>query len=84
MAVLFLIGQMVEDIGHLILMPFQQSAKLKLVVVMVIYPVLFTTLQFILTDNFIKKNENEKNINIDNYDCESGCEKEPLNMLLTK
>jgi hypothetical protein len=53
---LILIGDLVEDVGRLILFPFRNSAKLKLVVVMVFYPVLFTTLQFLITDSFIKYN----------------------------
>jgi hypothetical protein len=58
--VLVLVGGVVEQAGKTLLLPFQHSIKLKLVAVMVIFPLIFITLQFILTDSFIKKKQMEE------------------------
>jgi hypothetical protein len=66
-----LIGNIVEDLGSLILSPFKNNTKLKLVVVMIVYPIFFITLQFILTDSFIKKNIEVEDHKDDNrFECE--------------
>ena len=51
----------VERLGSYILYPFRNSNKLKLVMVMIIYPVMLLTLQLWLTDSFLKDNKS-KNI----------------------
>jgi len=51
------------------LLPFRNNIKLKFVFVMIIYPMIFTSLQFWITDNIIKKSnasaqaEKENNYN---------------------
>jgi hypothetical protein len=48
------INEWLEVIGSAILFPFRNNGKLKLVVVMVIFPVLMNSIQFWVTDNFLK------------------------------
>ena len=47
-------------------MPFQDK-KMKFIFVMVVYPMIFTVMQYWITDNFLKYSENEvieeKNLN---------------------
>lgn len=43
-----------EVIGAAVLYPFRTNAKVKLIVVMVVFPVLMNSIQFWVTDNFLK------------------------------
>lgn len=49
------------------LLPFRYNIKVKFVFVMIIYPMIFTALQFWVTDNIIKYSEENGSIkNVDN------------------
>lgn len=43
-----------EIIGAAVLYPFRNNAKVKLIVVMAVFPVLMNSIQFWVTDNFLK------------------------------
>lgn len=53
------------------LLPFKDNIRLKFVFVMIIYPLIFTGMQFWITDNIIKKKsereENKKSANDPNW-----------------
>jgi len=59
-----------EIIGVILLLPFENNPKVKLIFVMIIYPLTFTAIQFWITDNIIKytdenhirKNEDKKKL----------------------
>lgn len=44
------------------LLPFRYNIKVKFIFVMIIYPMIFTALQFWVTDNIIKYSENNESI----------------------
>ena len=56
---IFIFYQQSKLIGILLLQYFRNSPKLKLIFVMIIFPITFSTIQFWVTDNFIKKKEDE-------------------------
>lgn len=56
---LLIIGRIIVTIGKFILSPFNDSFKMKILMVMIVYPVLLVSLQLWITDNFIKKNDIE-------------------------
>lgn len=48
-------SKFIEAAGVIMLLPFRNNIKLKFVFVMIIYPMIFTSMQFWITDNIIKK-----------------------------
>ena len=66
------ISRFIEILGIIMLIPFDNHRQIKIIFVMIVYPLFFTFLQIWITDNFLKKNEgvnedksqNEMNDNI--------------------
>ena len=66
------ISRFIEILGIIMLIPFDNHRQIKIIFVMIVYPLFFTVLQIWITDNFLKKNEgvnedksqNEMNDNI--------------------
>ena len=50
-------GGIIVTIGKFFLSPFNDSNKMKILMVMIVYPVILVSLQLWITDNFIKKND---------------------------
>jgi hypothetical protein len=61
--ILFIFYSFFERFGKFILTPLSYSNKVKLIFVMIVYPLAFTILQLWITDNFIKK---QKEDNVEN------------------
>jgi hypothetical protein len=57
---LLIFSKLIENVGKMILAPVSLSPKLKLVLVMIIFPLFFNILQFWITDNFIKMQQEDR------------------------
>lgn len=53
-ALQLVLNKALESIGSAVLTPFKEEPKLKLVMVMVIFPVILNSIQFWVQDNFLK------------------------------
>jgi hypothetical protein len=81
LGIILIFYQLLEHLGIMLLTPFKNDPKLKLIFVMIIFPVIFNIIQFWFTDNVIKSKPVNQN-NKDNRDNEDNNE-DKVNLLVS-